>query len=305
MNNIIEKYIVAFIALAVTAGLVFNAFFATLVPLVSYLLGIIMFGIGINLNGANFKPVWDIKGKTIIIVALKFIFVSIGAFILSKVFNLNAMETAGLVILGSCPGGTVANIYSFLTRSNLALTVTLTILSTLIAPIVIPALLYLYLHKTIHIPYFGMFIKTLEIVILPIVAGILLNKYISGLNQVKKALPSISIICVCLIVAIVVAINQSKVIEFPVTIILICLVLNIYSFLVAFIMSKLIKLDTPSTRSAMFEFGMLDSGLATVLSLLFFNPTAALVGTIYSVTQNIVGPTFVKVINLIDTKTQN
>ncbi|MDC0535553.1 hypothetical protein OAO18_07060 [Francisellaceae bacterium] len=177
MNNIIEKYIVVFIALAVTAGLVFNSFFATLVPLVSYLLGIVMFGIGINLNGANFKPVWDIKGKTIIIVALKFIFVSIGAFILSKVFNLNAMETAGLVILGSCPGGTVANIYSFLTRSNLALTVTLTILSTLIAPIAIPALLYLYLHKTIHIPYFGMFIKTLEIVILPIVVGIFKQIY--------------------------------------------------------------------------------------------------------------------------------
>ncbi|MDC0535552.1 hypothetical protein OAO18_07055 [Francisellaceae bacterium] len=69
-------------------------------------------------------------------------------------------------------------------------------------------------------------------------------------------------------------------------------------------MSKFIKLDTPSTRSAMFEFGMLDSGLATVLSLLFFNPTAALVGTIYSVTQNIIGPVVVKIFNAIDIKNQ-
>ncbi len=302
MNKIIEKYIIIFIIIAVTFGLIFNNFFATLVPLVSYLLGIVMFGIGINLNSANFKPIWNIKGKTLSIVTLKFIFVSMGAFVFAKIFHLNNMETAGLVILGSCPGGTVANVYSFLTRSNLALTVTLTILSTIIAPIAIPALLYLYLHKTIHIPYLGMFIKTLEVVVLPIVAGIMLNRYISGIDNVKKVLPSISILCVCLIVAIVVAINQPKVIAFPMAIILVCLVLNLYSFCIAYLISQFIKLDTPSTRSTMFEFGMLDSGLATVLSLLFFNPTAALVGTIYSVLQNIIGPITVKMFNTTDTK---
>ncbi|MFT6834349.1 MAG: BASS family bile acid:Na+ symporter [Francisellaceae bacterium] len=259
-----------------------------------------MLGIGVNLKTSNFNQVWELKFKVIIILLLKFFLISIGAFIIAKIFRFNMMETAGIVILGSCPGGTVANIYSYLTRSNLALTVTLTILSTVVAPILIPTMLYLYLHKTIDIPYVDMFLKTVEIVLLPIVVGIVINKYFTRIESIKAIFPSISILCVGLIVSIIVALNYVEIMNFPIVIIIACLFLNLYSIIIAWVISHVIKLDVKASRSVIFEYGMLDSGLATVLSLLFFSPAAALVSTVYSVTQNIIGPIIVKLFKVRD-----
>ena len=90
------------------------------------LLGIIMFGIGMTLSASDFKEVFSHPKKVLIGVLAQFIIMPLTAFALAKLLGLPPEIAVGVILVGSCPGGTSSNVMTFLARGNTALSVTIT-----------------------------------------------------------------------------------------------------------------------------------------------------------------------------------
>ena len=112
---------------------------------------IIMFGMGLTLKLEDFKLVFTRPKDIIIGCIAQFTIMPLIAFILCKSFNLDPALTVGVVLVGTCSGGTSSNVITYLSRGDVALSVGMTSVNTILAPILTPTITYLLLSKTVHV----------------------------------------------------------------------------------------------------------------------------------------------------------
>lgn len=300
----IERNFIAIILFTAALAFVDQNLFLWIKPHIPVLLGIVMFGIGLTIKTEDLFSVFENKKLIITISLAKYFFMSIYAVILSKIFNLQLETLMGLVVVGACPGGTAANVMSYLSKANVALTVMLTITTTLLSPILTPILVYIFLSKHIDLNLFAMVKTTFWIVVFPIFDAVVLRKILGArLTRFTKIFPSISILAVASIVACVIAINHNNLSKFPITILIAVITHNVLGLLSGYLLARWIKCDTASCRSISFEFGMQDTALGVVIASKFFGPLSALPGAFFSLIQNLTGPALVKFYNRSDART--
>ena len=139
-----ESYIVIIVlAVAALALFVPKSFSWIGTSVISPMLCIIMFGMGLTLKLSDFKPVFTHPKMIVIGELAQFIIMPAVAFLLCKVLNLPMELAIGVILVGCCPGGTASNVMCYLANGNAALRVATPSASTLLAPIVTPALVLL------------------------------------------------------------------------------------------------------------------------------------------------------------------
>ena len=150
---------------------------------------VIMFGMGTKLDLRDFikefsKPLVVIAGTLMV-----FVFMPLAAFLIIKVWNFPPEIAAGIVLVGACPGGVASNVMTYLAKGNLALSVTLTTFATLLSPLVTPFLMMLFAGQLIEVNAVSMMISIVNMILIPIFAGVIANKILYGnLEWVKKDL---------------------------------------------------------------------------------------------------------------------
>ena len=102
------------------------------------LLGVVMFGMGLTLNPADFKIVFSRPKDVIIGCLAQFIVMPVLAWLLAKAFHLSPELALGVILVGCCPGGTASNVITYLAKGDLALSVGMTATSTVLAPFLTP-----------------------------------------------------------------------------------------------------------------------------------------------------------------------
>ena len=142
----------------------------TLLPpkAIAWLLGVVMFGMGMTLTIQDFKTVLQRPRDIAIGLLAQFTVMPGLAWLLAKAFQLDDALALGVALVGCCPGGTASNVIAYLAKGDLALSVAMTGASTLAAPLATPLLTLLVAGKTIDVPVAAMFFSILWIVILPI-----------------------------------------------------------------------------------------------------------------------------------------
>ena len=179
---------------------------------VTTLLMIVMFGMGLTMKPADFAVVFKRPRDIIIGFIAQFSIMPFLAFALGKLFQLDDALLVGVILVGTCPGGTSSNVMTYLSKGDVALSVGMTSVSTIFAPIVTPALTYLLLKETVNVDMMSMFISIVQVVILPIGAGFIINKFFSETTQkAVKILPLVSVTAIVMIVAAVVAANSERI----------------------------------------------------------------------------------------------
>ena len=143
---------------------------------VNYLLMVVMFGMGLTIKPDDFVIVFKQPKNVIIGCLSQFTIMPLLAFVLGKLFKIDDALLVGLVLVGTCPGGTSSNVMSFLAQGDVALSVGMTSVSTILAPILTPAITYLLLRTTVDIDAFSMFFSIIQVVIVPIGLGFIVNK---------------------------------------------------------------------------------------------------------------------------------
>ena len=291
-QNYIERYFIL-IVLLITALAIWQPMGFTWMKLhIPKLLGVIMFGMGVSLTFADFKKLKADKHLLLLGVLLQFIVMPLLAVLLSFSFGLSEEILIGMVLVGACPGGTASNVMAYLSKANLVLSVSLTLLSTLLAPLATPFIIYLLLSQHVEISFFSMMKSVFWIVIFPLFDGLVLRHFLY--KYVKKYLqyfPSISIICIALIIGAVVALNRDLLLTFPLLILIAVILHNTLGMGIGYSVARLFKASKKNARTIAFEVGMQNSGLGVSLATQFFSAASALPGAIFSIVHNISGVT--------------
>ena len=301
ISNLFGKYM-AVIVLVVTAATLFIPQTGLWVSLswINYLLMIIMFGMGLTLKFEDFKLVF-VRPKDIITGCIaQFTIMPLLAFMLCKLFNLDAALMTGVILVGACPGGTSSNVITYLSKGDVALSVSMTSINTILAPILTPLITYLLLSTTINVDTYSMFISIINVVIIPIVLGFLINKFFGTFTQKAiKVLPMVSVTGICMIVASVVSHNASKILSTGLIVFTVVILHNVLGYACGFGLGKILKFNVAKTKAVSIEIGMQNSGLATSLASTSFASLAmaTVPGAIFSVWHNISGAILANIFN--------
>ena len=259
---------------------------------VNYLLMIVMFGMGTTMKLSDFSVVFKRPRDVVIGCLAQFIVMPLLAFSLGKLFCLDNELLVGVVLVGTCPGGTSSNVITYLSKGDTALSVGMTSVNTLLAPLLTPLLTYLYLKTTVNVDIGSMFLSIIQVVIIPITLGLLINKLFGNITRkVSDALPAVSVTAICLIVASVVSHNSEKILSTGIIILAVVVLHNLLGYLCGYLIGVLFKMDLPRKKAIAIEVGMQNSGLATTLAgSAFPDLTMATVpGAVFSVWHNISG----------------
>ena len=277
------------IAVAATGALRPDSFVAAQFMIIP-LLASIMFMMGMTLTRDDAQRIARDPRPVAVGIALQFLLMPILALTLAKLLQLSTPLTVGMVLVGSCAGGTASNVICFLARGDVALSVSMTFVSTLIGVVATPLLSQFYLAEQVAVDELAMIESLLQIVFVPVISGICFRAVLPRLSAaLQPALPLISVICILLIIGIVVALNAPQLRGIGPLIVLAVILHNALGIAGGFTLSRLFGFDLKQSQTIAIEVGMQNSGLAAALSLQFFSATAALPATLFSIWHNISG----------------
>jgi len=275
---------------------------------VNYLLMIVMFGMGLTLKLEDFKLVFTRPKDIIIGCIAQFSVMPLLAWILGTLFRLDPALLAGVVLVGTCPGGTSSNVITYLSKGDVTLSVGMTSVNTLLAPFLTPAITYLLLRTTVTVDPMSMFMSIIKVVIVPIALGFIINKLFGKFTQkLVTVLPSVSVIAICLIVAAVVSHNAEKIMSTGAIVFVVVILHNLLGYACGFLLGKLLHMSDSKTKAIYVEIGMQNSGLATSLAGTAFPDLAmaTVPGAIFSVWHNISGAILANIYNRWTDQTEN
>lgn len=259
-------------------------------PAIVPLLMLIMFGMGLSLTWADFQGVLKRPALIGLGVVLQYALMPLLAFLIGSAMQLPTELLAGLVLVGACPGGTASNVIAYLARANVALSVAITFASTLVAVVATPLLTWLYLGERIAVPVSGMLISLVQIVVVPVVLGCLLNTFLQRqLTPIRELFPLVSVAAIVLVIGIIVALNAGRISEAGLLVVIAVMLHNGLGLLSGYSIARLLRLDTVTARTLAIEVGMQNSGLGVALAIKHFTPLAALPGALFSVWHNLSG----------------
>ncbi|WP_407431031.1 bile acid:sodium symporter family protein [Methanobrevibacter sp.] len=302
----IEKYFFIIILLAVAVALIYpNSFKWVLntyngINILNLLLSLVLFTMGTTLKADNFIRVFKRPKEIAIGISAQYIIMPLLALSLASLFNLDAALTAGLVLVGTVPGGTASDVITFLARGDLALSVSLTAVSTVISPILTPLITLILIGNQISFNPTEMFISIVEIVIIPIALGLLLNyKFPDFCEKLKDYLPALSSIVICLIIAGVIGANKQAIFSSSMIIILVVILQYCLAMLIGFVIGYLSGMNKKQIITIAIELAFQNSGLSTGLAKTHFSnlALATVPGALYSVWQNLAGSVIAYVLN--------
>ena len=270
---------------------------------INYLLMLVMFGMGLTLRPEDFVIVFK-QPKNIVTGCLaQFTIMPLLAFGLGRAFGLEEGLLAGVILVGTCPGGTASNVMTYLSGGDVPLSVGMTSVNTLLSPVLTPAITYLLLRTTVRVDAAGMFFSIIRVVIVPILLGLIINR-IAGEHKerVSDLLPLISVTAITLIVAAVVSHNSERIFQTGAVVCIVVILHNILGYAAGFLLGLTLKLPAAKKKALAIEIGMQNSGLASSLAGSAFPDLAmaTVPGALFSVWHNISGALLANVLRRMD-----
>jgi BASS family bile acid:Na+ symporter len=277
------------ILIAVAAYLTPDSF-RPLLPHVTALLTVVMFGLGITLTFADFRRVIVRPAPVIAGVVIHYIVMPFAAWLIAHALRMQPDLTTGMILVGSVASGTGSTLMVFLAGGDVALSVTIAAMSTLVGIVATPLLTRFYVDATVPVDVGGMLISILQIVALPIAAGLLLNQFVPRLvKRITPVLPLVSIVAILAIIGAVVAGSQASIASVGPLVLVAVVMHNGLGLLGGYWGGRLLGFEENVCRTLALEVGMQNSGLAATLGKLYFSPLAALPGALFSVWHNLSG----------------
>ena len=289
------KWLSKWFTLFVVLWAVFNYFFphvsAPVVPNTKYLLGVILFGMGLTLTGKDFERIAKRPVPVLLGTVAHYVIMPGLAWLLCLVFHLKGATAAGVILVGACPSGTSSSVMAYLAGGDVALDVSIEALSTLLAPVMLPTILYLFAGQFIQVPTQNLFMSTLEIVVFPILLGVVVHTLFGKkLAPVLDFLPVVSQLAILTIIGAVVSANHANIFTAATAVVIPVVTLhNLLGYTLGYLFARLLKLREPQQKALTFEVGMQDSSLGATLALTYFSPAAAIASTIFSIWHNVSG----------------
>lgn len=285
-NQLFPVWALCLSCIAFVASDFLSSFEEAIVPLLT----LVMFMMGLTLTQKDFKRIRKEPKAVFIGVLLQFLLMPVLALTLAGMLQLSNQLTAGMVLVGSCAGGTASNVMTYLAKGDVALSISMTMASTLIGVFATPFLCAFYLSETVSVDTPGMLLSIMQMVFLPVFAGVIVNHLLqTQVVKFERFLPSLSILLILCIIAIVVALNSERLVDIGLLTLVAVILHNSLGLASGFFVSRLFGFNLKQSHTIAIEVGMQNSGLGVALALQYFSPTAALPGALFSVWHNVSG----------------
>ncbi|PSM44839.1 Bile acid:sodium symporter [Streptomyces dioscori] len=257
---------------------------------VPYLLGVVMFCMGVTMTPQDFRGVAARPWAVALGLGAHYVIMPGLGWLIAHLLQLPPQLAAGVILVGCAPSGTASNVVTYLARGDVALSVSVATVSTLVAPLVTPPLTLLLAGEYLPVDAGSMVVDILKTVLLPVLAGLavrlLASRYV---ERALPALPWLSAVTIGVIVTVVVA-GSADAIKSAALLVFVAVVLhNGLGLALGYGAGRLTRMGEPASRAMAFEVGMQNSGLAASLATAHFSPLAALPAAVFSVWHNISG----------------
>lgn len=285
------RYFALWVVVGTLVGSIRPELVAWVGPRIPLLLGVIMFGMGMTLSGADFKNALQRPREVAFGVIAQFTVMPLAAYGLALALRLPPELAVGVILVGTCPGGTASNVVTYLARGDVAMSVAMTSVATLLAPVLTPLLTLWLAGQWIPVSAGALFLSIFKIVLLPVAAGILAHRWLSRMvEQLTPILPLVSVSAIVAIVAFVVSANLARIMATAAPLFVAVALHNGIGLGLGYALARALCLPEAKKRTVAIEVGMQNSGLAVSLATVHFNPAAAIPGALFSVWHNLTGP---------------
>jgi BASS family bile acid:Na+ symporter len=261
-----------------------------IVPLIQ----IIMFGMGTMLCVGDFARVLKMPRAILVGMLLQFGVMPFSGLMLCWVFGFQGEVAAGVVLIGSCPGGVASNVMTFISRGNVALSVTMTACSTLVSPVMTPLMMKLLAGQYIEIEFVQMMLTILRIIIVPIALGLIANRILRALQLrgkwLERSLSFVAMAAICYIIAIITSLSRDQLLVVGLALIAAAMIHNGLGYVLGYWGARLVGMDESTRRTVAIEVGLQNGGMASGLAVNVLQSTdAALSSAIFGPWMNISG----------------
>jgi quinoprotein glucose dehydrogenase len=257
---------------AVTAALYYPQVFLAvggfkLATLITPLLQVIMFGMGTSMSFRDFSGVVRTPKGVVIGVFSHYLIMPLIGYTLASLSGLPPEIAAGIILIGCSPNGMASNVISYLAKANLALSITITAVSTLLSPLLTPLLMKLLAGQFIEIHAWDMMWDILKMVIIPIAAGLVFNRYFHGkVKGLDAAMPVVSMAGIAIIIMIITAAGRNSLLTIGPLLMGLVLIHNLSGYCLGYWSGRLFRMSERDCRTMAIEVGMQNGGLASGLA---------------------------------------
>lgn len=177
---------------------------------------IIMLGMGLTLAPRDFRNVVIYPRATVMGAIAQILLLPVIAFAIAELLGLPGPIAVGLVIIAACPGGTTSNLFTFLARGNVALSIVLTVLASLVTILTLPLFtnlamrLYMETSEQISLPVLRTIATLVVIILIPVSLGMGLRRIAPAFAKRSEGFVSLfgMLVLAALIVAIVLQVRD-------------------------------------------------------------------------------------------------
>ncbi|MCE9662927.1 bile acid:sodium symporter family protein [Halomonas sp. M5N1S17] len=241
--------------------------------LLSIMMVIIMFGMGSSLTFKDFRLALRHPQAVGVGFASQYMLMPLIAFLLSRVLNLTAEQTVGLVLVGCMPGGTTSNIFAYFSKSLLSLSIMMTICSTLAGFVMVPLLMELYtqgIDDAFRIPP-DQIARLLFVLLIPTLIGMWLRRKNSNIGAVIELMGGIlgAIVIIFLVVTWVPR-NWRLLVETGWEVYAAVILIGLIGFTFGYLFSRVLRLNPQKARTVSLETGIQNGPLAALIVIMTF-----------------------------------
>ncbi len=258
------------------------------------LIQLIMFGMGATLAISDFTRILKMPKAVLFGIILQFSIMPLMGYGLASAFGFEPAIAAGVILVGTCPGGVASNVMTFISKGNVALSVTMTACSTFIAPFMTPLLMKLLAGTLVEIVFLDWVINIFKMIIIPISIGLIFNRVVQGLDRegkwIERGLSLIAMLAICFILGIIIAGSRDKLLTIGISLVTVSILHNLAGYFFGYVGGRLARLDEGSCRTVAIEVGLQNSGMATALAVSTLkDPLVALAPAIFGPWMNVSG----------------
>ena len=246
-----------------------------------------MFALGIVLDPAELKDTLQHPLRIVLGVLTQYTVMPLLAFSVATLAGLPPALALGFIIVGAAPGAMASNVIVYLAGGAMAFSIAMTTVATLLSPLITPSLVQWLGGELLPIPFWGMMQTILLIVVVPLVLGMQLHRFLKGnqLTFAKEFAPALAALAIIIICSYAVAANQSRISSVGINVLGLVVVVNALGYAAGWFLAKLYKFDFRHRLALAIEIGMQNAGLGVVLALEHFKdtPETALPGALFAV----------------------
>lgn len=246
--------------------------------IISPLVQLILFGMGMTLTFSDFKLVLKSPKPIFIGTFVQYLIMPVSGFVFAYLFGLTGAIAAGVILIGSCPGGVSSNVLVYIAKANVALSVAMTTISTLISPFTTPLAMKLLAGSYVQVDTVDMMFSIFKMIIAPLIFGLLIHQFLPRLaKKMVSFLPAMAMLAICMIIGITIAMSRNDILAVGLALLGAVVCHNGVGFLLGYWGARVSGLGKTDSRTVAIEVGIQNGGMATGLAFnVLHNAQAAL-----------------------------